>query len=71
SGLHKLVLISGDTASVEVVEFMGRIRQPIIQKPFDMRALADLLDQTAPPRSSAASTPPLPPTRPPAASAAP
>jgi len=73
AALHKLVLISGDTASVEVVEFMGRIRQPIIQKPFDMRALADLLDQTAPPRSPAASTtpPPPPPPRPPAASAAP
>ncbi len=46
--LRKLVMISGDTASAEVVEFMGRIRQPVIQKPFDMRALVDLLDQTAP-----------------------
>ena len=49
AGLQKLVVISGDTASAEIAEFMTRLRQPVIQKPFDMRALADLLDRTAPP----------------------
>jgi PAS domain S-box-containing protein len=47
-GLEKLVMITGDTASSEVAEFVGRLRQPLVQKPFDMRALADLLDRTAP-----------------------
>jgi CheY-like chemotaxis protein len=50
TGLAKLVLITGDTASIEVAEFVARLRQPLIQKPFDMRALADLLDRTAPAR---------------------
>lgn len=44
----KLVLITGDTASPEVAEFVRRLRQPLVQKPFDMRALADLLDRAAP-----------------------
>jgi PAS domain S-box-containing protein len=47
-GLEKLVLITGDTASSEVADFVARLRQPLVQKPFDMRALADLLDRTAP-----------------------
>jgi hypothetical protein len=33
---------------VEVAEFVTRVRQPLVQKPFDMRALADLLDRGAP-----------------------
>jgi PAS domain S-box-containing protein len=52
--LAKLVVISGDTASAEVTEFLARLRQPEVQKPFDMRALADLLDQTAPPSGTPA-----------------
>ncbi len=44
----KLVMITGDTVSPEVAEFVGRLRQPLIQKPFDMRALADLLDRIVP-----------------------
>jgi two-component system NtrC family sensor kinase len=48
AGLEKLVLITGDTASSEVADFVARLRQPLVQKPFDMRALADLLDRTAP-----------------------
>ncbi|HEV8613787.1 MAG TPA: ATP-binding protein, partial [Gemmatimonadales bacterium] len=51
AGLRKLIVISGDTASAEIAEFLGRLRQPIIQKPFDMRTLADLLDRLAPPSS--------------------
>ena len=47
-GLEKLVLITGDTASSDVADFVARLRQPLVQKPFDMRALADLLDRTAP-----------------------
>ena len=46
--LAKLVLITGDTASPEVAEFVARLKQPLVQKPFDMRALADLLDRTIP-----------------------
>jgi hypothetical protein len=49
AGLAKLVLITGDTASSEVADFVARLRQPLVQKPFDMRALADLLDRSAPP----------------------
>ena len=48
AGLEKLVLITGDTASSEVADFVARLRQPLVQKPFDMRALADLLDRPAP-----------------------
>jgi PAS domain S-box-containing protein len=48
AGLAKLVLITGDTASSEVADFVARLRQPLVQKPFDMRALADLLDRSAP-----------------------
>jgi len=48
AGLEKLVLITGDTASSEVADFVARLRQPLVQKPFDMRALADLLDRTVP-----------------------
>ena len=48
AGLEKLVLITGDTASSEVADFVARLRQPLVQKPFDMRALADLLDRSAP-----------------------
>lgn len=54
SGLEKLVVISGDTASAEIATFITRLRQPIIQKPFDMRTLADLLDRIAPPRAASA-----------------
>jgi PAS domain S-box-containing protein len=49
AGLARLIVISGDTASAEVTDFIGRLRRPVLQKPFDMRALADLLDRTAPP----------------------
>lgn len=45
SGVAKLIMITGDTASPEVAEFVDRLRQPLVQKPFDMRALADLLDR--------------------------
>jgi nitrogen-specific signal transduction histidine kinase/CheY-like chemotaxis protein len=47
--LAKLVLITGDIASTEVAEFIPRLQQPILQKPFDLAALADLLDRIAPP----------------------
>jgi PAS domain S-box-containing protein len=53
NALAKLVLITGDTASAEVVEFVARLRQPLLNKPFDMGALAELLDRTAPPTTSA------------------
>jgi CheY-like chemotaxis protein len=53
----KLVLITGDTASPEVAQFVSRLRQPLIQKPFDMRALADLLDRIVP-AATAATVPP-------------
>jgi PAS domain S-box-containing protein len=51
AGLEKLVLITGDTASGEVADFVARLRQPLVQKPFDMRALADVLDRS--PRAGA------------------
>jgi PAS domain S-box-containing protein len=51
----KLVMITGDTASPDAAEFVGRLRQPLIQKPFDMRTLADLLDRIVP---AAAALPP-------------
>lgn len=54
AALPKLVIISGDTASADVAEFVQRLQQPLVQKPFDMRALADLLDRTAPPRPAPA-----------------
>ena len=48
AGVAKMIMITGDTASPEMAEFVGRLRQPLVQKPFDMRALADLLDRTVP-----------------------
>ncbi len=51
----KLVMITGDTASPDAAEFVGRLRQPLIQKPFDMRTLADQLDRIGP---AAAALPP-------------
>jgi CheY-like chemotaxis protein/two-component sensor histidine kinase len=54
--LAKLILITGDTASPEVAEFVGRLKQPLVQKPFDMRTLSDLLDRTVP--SGPAAAPP-------------
>ncbi len=47
--LAKLVVISGDTASPEVADFLLRLRRPLVQKPFDLRTLAELLDEAAPP----------------------
>ena len=55
AGLSKLFVISGDTASQEVSEFLTRLRRPLVQKPFDMRALADLLDRNVPQPPSATS----------------
>jgi DNA-binding NarL/FixJ family response regulator len=49
SVLARLVVISGDTASPEVAEFLLRLHRPLVQKPFDLRTLADLLDEAAPP----------------------
>ena len=54
----RLVLITGDIASPEAAEFVARLRQPLVQKPFDMRALADLLDRIAP--TGSAAVPPAP-----------
>ena len=53
----KLVMITGDTASPEVAQFVSRLRQPLIQKPFDMRALADLLDRIVPATAVTAAPP--------------
>jgi two-component system NtrC family sensor kinase len=47
--LARLVVISGDTASPEVADFLLRLHRPLVQKPFDLRTLADLLDEAAPP----------------------
>jgi PAS domain S-box-containing protein len=54
----RLVMITGDTASPDAAAFLSRLRQPLVQKPFDMRALADLLDRIVP--VTAASGPPAP-----------
>jgi PAS domain S-box-containing protein len=48
AGAAKLILLTGDTASPDVAEFVTRLRHPLVQKPFDMRTLADLLDRAAP-----------------------
>jgi PAS domain S-box-containing protein len=52
--LGRLVLMSGETASPEVAELITRLKQPLVEKPFDMRALADLLDRIAPPAKTSA-----------------
>jgi nitrogen-specific signal transduction histidine kinase/CheY-like chemotaxis protein len=54
--LARLIVMSGDIASSDVTEFLARLKQPLVEKPFDMRAMADLLDRIAPP--PAASAPP-------------
>ncbi len=54
ASMEKLVIISGDTASADVSEFVARLKRPLVQKPFDMRTLAEVLDQTAPPSAAPA-----------------
>lgn len=44
---RRLVVITGDTASPSVAEFLTGGSRPFLQKPFDMRVLADLLDRVA------------------------
>ncbi len=55
--LAKLIVISGDTASPEVAEFLKRLHRPLVQKPFDLRTLAELLDEAAPPEPAVSSPP--------------
>ena len=43
--LERTVIITGDTASPTVVEFLARTDRPYLQKPFDMRALVDVIDR--------------------------
>ena len=42
---ERIVVITGDTASPAVADFLRASNRPCLQKPFDMRALADLLDR--------------------------
>jgi FixJ family two-component response regulator len=44
---RRLVVITGDTASPAVAEFLAGGGRPFLQKPFDMRDLAELLDRVA------------------------
>lgn len=44
---RRLVVITGDTASTSVAAFLTEGSRPFLQKPFDMRVLADLLDRVA------------------------
>jgi len=45
--LERTIVITGDTASPTVVEFLGQTDRPFLQKPFDMRALVELIDRVA------------------------
>ena len=41
----RTIVITGDTASPSVAEFLARLQTPYLQKPFDMRALAQMVDR--------------------------
>ncbi len=45
--LERTIVITGDTASPTVAEFLGRTDRPFLQKPFDMRALVELIERVA------------------------
>ena len=40
----RTIVITGDTASPVVVEFLARLRTPHLQKPFDLRSLVRIVD---------------------------
>ncbi|MGE0554696.1 MAG: ATP-binding protein [Gemmatimonadales bacterium] len=44
---ERVVIISGDTASQSVADFLATTTRPFLQKPFDLRTLADLLERIA------------------------
>jgi len=41
----RVIIITGDTATETIAEFLSTTTRPSLQKPFDMRALIELLDQ--------------------------
>jgi CheY-like chemotaxis protein len=43
----KVVLISGDAGTPEVKAFLARTHAPMLEKPFELRALARALDRVA------------------------
>jgi DNA-binding response OmpR family regulator len=45
SMLPRLVVVTGDTASPAVAEFLASLEGPYLQKPFDMRSLLEVLDR--------------------------
>jgi CheY-like chemotaxis protein len=45
AALERLVVITGDTASPAVAQFLATLDRPCLQKPFDMRALLDVLER--------------------------
>ena len=44
----RMVLISGDAGAPEVAAFLARTHAPMLEKPFELRALARALDRVAP-----------------------
>ncbi len=45
SAVSRLVVVTGDTASPAVAEFLASLQGPYLQKPFDMRALLEVLER--------------------------
>jgi signal transduction histidine kinase/CheY-like chemotaxis protein len=45
--LQRMVFITGDVASPEAAAFASRTRCPLLQKPFDFKTLAALMERTA------------------------
>jgi DNA-binding NtrC family response regulator len=43
--LSRMIFSTGDTASHEAAEFLGRTRCRVLQKPFELAALAELAEQ--------------------------
>jgi CheY-like chemotaxis protein len=40
---ERLVIATGDVASQPVREFLGRVSRPVLEKPFELSALAELM----------------------------
>ncbi len=51
--INRLILATGDVASQEVAIFLDSVRCPVLEKPFALAQLADLLETIAPVASEA------------------
>ncbi len=54
--IKRLILATGDVASQDVATFLDTVQCPVLEKPFALASLSELLDQVAPVTDAAATT---------------